>query len=77
MPDEMHVDPEIVLSSGRVIDTSSIEFRERLPVSADLLDQLALATSSDNPGGAFWEAISALTRAVLALEARGVEFPDN
>ena len=67
----------ITLANGRAIRSDSLEFRERLPITAELLDRVLLAESSDNPGGAVWEAISALMTAVLTMEARGVEFDDD
>ncbi len=67
----------ITLQNGRAIRSDSIEFRERLPITAELLDRVMLAESSDNPGGAIWEAIGALITAVLAIEARGVQFDDE
>ncbi|MDR2930630.1 MAG: hypothetical protein LBV06_07000 [Propionibacteriaceae bacterium] len=72
----MHVITEITLTNGRAVRSDSPEFRDALPISSTMLDRLAAAESSDNPGGAIWEAISALGNAVLQLEATGVKFDD-
>lgn len=66
----------ITLTSGRDVSTDSAEFREKLPITSTLLEQLALTEDRDNPGGDVWAALSALAEAVMDLEARGVEFDD-
>jgi hypothetical protein len=72
----MEIVTAITLNNGRTIRSDSIEFRDHLPVSADLFDRLAFAEESDNPGGPLWEAIGALANAIVVLEARGVQFDD-
>lgn len=69
----MRIEPWVELTNGRPINTDSAEFRERLPISAAMLDRMAEA--DDGVEGAF-EMIGAIAEAVLALEARGVPFDD-
>lgn len=69
----MRIETAITLQNGRTVSSDSVEFRSKLPVSADMLDRMALA--DDSIEGAF-ELISAVANAVVLLEARGVQFDD-
>ena len=69
----MQMDAQIALANGRPIRSDSLEFREHLPISAGMLDRIALA--DDSLLGAF-EVISAVANAVVLIEARGVQFDD-
>jgi hypothetical protein len=67
----MRVETEITLTDGRTIRTDSLEFRDRLAISTELLDELGLAESTTE---GLWDSISALVTAVVAMEARGTQF---
>jgi hypothetical protein len=71
----MRIDTQIALTDGRVIDSSSLEFRERAPITADLFDDLA-NSRPESGWEEVWDAISAITQALARLELRGVEFDD-
>jgi len=73
----VHVITDIHLPDGRRLASDSIDFRMALPISATLLDRIAsIEKSSVTESQALWESISVLAAAIVALESRGVEFPD-
>lgn len=61
---------QITMQDGSTLSLGDPEVSAKLPITTALLERL---TASDD----LYEAVSALTTAVLLLEARGVEFDDD